>query len=89
MLWGPPLSEMLREPREIMRDEMAVRDRLLASLKDGPKTVPEIAEAIGYPSSEVMYWVMAARRYGLVKEMGKPTEDDYHQYALVVKEQET
>lgn len=83
------MSEMLREPREIMRDEMAVRGRLLATLKDGPKTVPEIAEAIGYPTSEVMYWVMAARRYGLLTETGKPTDDDYFQYALIAKEQET
>ena len=77
------MSEMLREPREIMRDEMVMRDRVLASLKDGPKTVPEIAEALGCPTYEVMHWVMAARRYGLVKEIGQPTEDDYYQYALV------
>jgi predicted Rossmann fold nucleotide-binding protein DprA/Smf involved in DNA uptake len=77
---------MLREPREIIRDEMAVRDRLLASLEDGPKTVPEIAQAIGFPSHEVMHWVMAARRYGFVKESSQPTEDDYYQYALVEKE---
>lgn len=80
------MSEMLREPREVMRDEMAVRERLLASLEDGPKTVPEIAQAIGYPTYEVMHWVMAARRYGLVKESSQPTEDDYYQYALVEKE---
>jgi predicted transcriptional regulator len=79
------LSEMLREPREVMRDEMVMRDRVLAALDDGPKTVPEIAEAIGQPSHEVMHWVMAARRYGLVRETGQPV-GDYYQYALVGKE---
>ncbi len=80
------MSEMMREVREVMRDEMAVRDSLLATLEDGPKTVPEIADALGHPSYEVMHWVMAARRYGLVKESSQPTEDDYFQYALAEKE---
>lgn len=78
------MSEMLREPREVMRDEMAMRDRLLASLKDGPKTITEIAETIGHPSHEVMHWVMAARRYGLVKESAQP-EGDYYRYGLAEK----
>ena len=80
------MSELLREPREVMRDEMAIQDRLLNTLKDGPKTVPEIAHVLGQPNHEVMLWVMAARRYGLLKESSQPTEDDYFQYALVEKE---
>ena len=80
------MSELLREPREVMRDEMAMHCHLLAALEDGPKTVPEIAQAMGHPSHEVMYWVMAARRYGLVKESSQPNEDDYFAYALVEKE---
>jgi hypothetical protein len=80
------MSDLLREPREVMRDEMAMRSDLLATLADGPKTVPEIARILGYPSHEVMFWVMASRRYGLVKESSQPTEDDYFEYALAEKE---
>ena len=80
------MSELLREPREIMREEMAVRRDLLDALADGPKTVPEIAHNLGYPPHEVMYWVMASRRYGLVKEVSQPTEDDYFAYGLAEKE---
>jgi hypothetical protein len=80
------MSELLREAREVMRDEMVMRYDLFAALADGPKTVPEIAQAMGCPSHEVMYWVMAARRYGLVKESGQPNEDDYFSYAAVEKE---
>jgi predicted transcriptional regulator len=80
------MSELLREPREVMRDEMAMRRDLLATLDDGPKTVPEIARAMKHPAHEVMYWLMAARRYGLVKESSQPNEDDYFAYALVEKE---
>ena len=80
------MPEMMREAREVMRDEMIVRDDLLAALEGGPKTVPEIARVIGHPTHEVMHWVMAARRYGLVKESSQPTGDDYFEYALVEKE---
>ena len=80
------MSEMLRERREVMRDEMIMRDDLLAALEDGPKTVPEIARILGQPSHEVMVWVMSARRYGLVKESSEPTVDDYFQYSTAPKE---
>jgi hypothetical protein len=80
------MHDRARDPREIIRDEMLMRDRLLAALREGPLTVPEIAAAMGSPANEVMYWVMAARRYGYVEESNQPTEDDYYQYALVEKE---
>lgn len=78
------MDEPLRDPREIMRDEMLMRDRVLATLSDGPLTVPEIAEAVGFPVHEVMYWVMAARKYGLIAEVKDP-DDDYFQYEAVDK----
>jgi len=80
------MNDKVRDPREIIRDEMLMRDRVLAALSDGPKTVPEIAEAMSYPVSEVMYWVMAARKYGYIEEIKEPTEDDYYQYMLVKNE---
>ncbi|MBN2576526.1 MAG: MarR family transcriptional regulator [Deltaproteobacteria bacterium] len=79
------MSDQLRDPREIVRDEMFMRDRVLAALKEGPKTVPEIAEAMSWPVHEVMFWVMACRKYGLVAEIKDP-DGDYYQYELVEKE---
>jgi predicted Rossmann fold nucleotide-binding protein DprA/Smf involved in DNA uptake len=86
MPWRSSMDNRVRDPREIMRDEMIMRDKVLDALRDGPRTVPEIAEAIGYPVHEVMYWVMAARKYGYVEESKEPNEDDYYQYALKVEE---
>lgn len=78
------MHDQVRDPREVMRDEMFMRDKVLAALQDGPHTVPEIAEAMGFPVHEVMYWVMAARKYGLVVEVSEP-DDDYFQYKLADK----
>jgi hypothetical protein len=77
------MSNQLRDPREVIRAEMLMRDKVLAALRGGPKTVPEIAEIVGSPVHEVMYWVMAARKYGYVQESKEPTEENYYQYMLV------
>ena len=72
----------LRDLREIMRDEMVQRDRIIAVLREGPKTLPEIAEAIEEPVYEVTIWVMGMRRYGRIEALPKGRADDYYQYGL-------
>jgi predicted transcriptional regulator len=66
-----------RDVREIVREEPLMRDRILAALADGPRTVPEIAEAIGAAENETMYWVMGMRKYGLLAELPQPDGDYY------------
>jgi hypothetical protein len=68
---------------EVLRDEMIMRDRIAAALRDGPKTIPELAELLGAPTREVTLWVMAMRRYGKLEEMPKPKADDYFRYKLM------
>ncbi|MCF7811083.1 MarR family transcriptional regulator [bacterium] len=68
---------------EIIRDEMIMHDKIISILKDDPKTIPEIAEALGYPSHEVVYWVMAMWRYGKIEETtAKPNADGYFMYKV-------
>ncbi len=74
-----------RDSREIVREETFMRGRVLAALADGPRTVPEIAEAIGCPTHEAMTWVMGMRRYGWVREAGS-AEDGYFRYQSVQRE---
>jgi predicted transcriptional regulator len=72
----------IRDVNEIMRDEMIFKDKIVSVLRDGPKTIPEIAEALEQPSHEVVYWVMAMWRYSVVAETGKPNDEGYYQYQL-------
>ena len=67
---------------EVMRDEMIMRPRIAAVLREGPKTIPEIAAALDSPAPEVTLWVMALRRYGALEELPKPKSEDYYQYRL-------
>ena len=72
----------IRDLTEIMRDEMVMQDKIIDLLKDGPKTIPEIAEKLGKPTYEVQLWVMAMRRYGKLDAEPKDRSDDYFSYAL-------
>jgi hypothetical protein len=75
----------VRDVREVIREEMVMRDKIVRVLIESPKTVPEIAEALGYPIYEVMYWVMGMRRYNYVAETEEATEEGYYRYALLEK----
>jgi len=76
----------VRDVREVIREEMLMRDKIVDILRNGPRTVPEIAQVLGYPSYEVMYWVMGMRKYGYVSEIGEVTDEGYHKYKAVEKE---
>jgi hypothetical protein len=74
------MSTPNRDPREVIREEPVMRPRILAALADGPRTVPEIAEAIGAPTHETVFWIMGMRRYGWVAEIKGSDADGYFQY---------
>ncbi len=76
-------TPVMRGIDEIVHDEMIMKDRIANLLKDGPQTIPELTEAMGYPSHEVTIWLFAMRRYGQVEVIGRPDVDGYFKYQLV------
>ena len=74
------MSAAHREVREVVREEMAMRGPILEALREGPRTVPEIAEALGRPTHEVVTWVMGLRRYGWLSEVKGSADDGYFRY---------
>jgi hypothetical protein len=74
-----------RDAREVVREEMVMKDRIVDVMTQGPKTIPEIAEALGCPTYEVMYWVMGMRRYNYVTETEEATDEGYYRYTLTEK----
>lgn len=75
-------TEPKRGVAEVMRDEMVMKDKIVDCLREEPKTIPEIAEALRCPSHEAMLWVMAMRRYGTVVEVEKKRTEEYFRYRL-------
>ena len=70
---------------EIMKREIVMRDKIIEVLKSGPKTVPEIAKAIGCSNYETMFWVMDMRKYQFIEETNEVTEEGYYKYKLIEK----
>ena len=80
------MSTVNRDPREVVREENLMRAPILALLRDGPLTVPEIAAALECPTHEVVFWVMGMRRYGHVREVKGATDEGYFRYEAIAKE---
>jgi len=75
----------VRDVREVIREEMLMRDKILAVLGEGSKTVPEIALDLGHPSHEVIFWVMGMRKYGHLAE-DELTDEGYYKYRAAARE---
>jgi hypothetical protein len=76
------MTDRHRDVREVAREEMAMHGPILAALHDEPRTIPQIAEAIGQPAHEVLIWVMGMRRYGWLREVKGSDSDGYFRYQL-------
>jgi hypothetical protein len=81
-------GKIRRDMGDIVHDEMIMKDRIAKILKDKALTIPELAEALGYPSHEVTIWLFAMRRYGQVEVVGRPDVDGYFKYALIKRQDE-
>ncbi len=62
--------------KQTNQDLKLIKEQLAA----GPRTVPQIAQATGLETHQVLWYVTAMRKYGLAVEGQK--EGDYFQYAL-------
>ena len=75
-----------REIREIVREEHLMRGRIQTLLESSALTIPEIAEGLGSPASEVTFWVMGMRKYGYVREEKEVTDEGYFRYQAIERE---
>jgi hypothetical protein len=67
-----------------LKEQIKIVNQLTQWLKEGPRTVPGLAEATGFPTQTVFWHLMALKKYGRVVEAGQ--EGDYFQYRLVSDE---
>ena len=77
------MTSALRDPREVIREELLMHDPIREAVAGGPATIAEIAERIGHPVHEVVYWVMGMRRYGHLIESSEADDDGYFRYRAV------
>jgi hypothetical protein len=75
-----------RDRRDVIRDEMIWRGKIRDLLLSGPRTVPDMALALGQPVPEVMAWMMGMRKYGLIAEGEEADAEGYYEYRWTGKD---
>jgi hypothetical protein len=71
---------MSKELKEYFNAQQRVKKAIRAALAGGPKTVPEIAAESATPASDILWHLMAMRRYGEIVD--GPEQDGYVLYRL-------
>jgi len=74
------LGGMADSMKQYVKNQNRVRKAILETLKATQATVPEIAAAHGLKTSDVMWQLMAMKRYGRIVEV--EPKGDYYTYRL-------
>jgi predicted Rossmann fold nucleotide-binding protein DprA/Smf involved in DNA uptake len=64
-----------------LKEQVKIVNEITRVLKEGPRTVPSLAETAGLPTETVFWHLMALKKYGKVVEAA--ADGDYYQYRLV------
>jgi len=72
--------ELIKKATARMKEQRRQIRAIREQLAGGPRTVPEIAEATGMGSAEVLWFVAALKKYGEVLEDAK--DGGYFRYRL-------
>lgn len=85
-------GEMLKRLREqhaatvertqaLLREQKRIQQEICKVLRDTPKSVPEVAEAINMPANEVLWYMASFKKYGLIVEKGMCADYPLYQKA--------
>ncbi|MGD2163024.1 MAG: hypothetical protein PVI81_05990 [Anaerolineales bacterium] len=74
-------QETVERTRELLKVQQTARKEVLKVIGEEAKTIPMIADAVNLPSDEVLWHVMAMKKYGLVEETGM--DGEYYTYQEV------
>jgi len=65
----------------LLKEQKRVQQEICKTLRDTPKSVPEVAEALGMPAHEVLWYIASYKKYGLIVEKGMCSDYPLYQKA--------
>ena len=74
-----PVTEHVKEQLKYFTK---TKKQFLTALKEGEKTVPQLAKELNLPTNEVMYHLMSLLKYGLVETGEIDDMDEYFYYKI-------
>jgi hypothetical protein len=79
-------SKSVERTQGLVKDQMQLQRAICKFIADDPKTVPEMAAEVGKPAHEILWFVAALKKYGIVVEAGM--RGDYPLYQQAKEAQE-
>ena len=73
--------ETVQRTQALLKAQKATRRSICQVMRDTPKTVPEVANATGLPGNEVLWHIIAMKKYDQVTEADMCGE--YYLYQMV------
>ena len=74
--------DSVKKAQVLLKEQQSKQKAISRALHGTPKSVPQIAEATGIPSHEVLFHVAAMKKYGDVAEAGMDDDYEYYLYKL-------
>lgn len=63
-------ASTVERAQALFREQKQMQNAICQFIRETPKTVPEITEAVGKPTHEVLWFVAALKKYGILVEAG-------------------
>jgi hypothetical protein len=63
-------AETVAHTQKLLKEQKRVEKLLCQSIREKAKTVPEIAEEVGMPTHEVLWYLTGYKKYDIVLEDG-------------------
>ena len=73
------------EVKEKSKKFVRMRKAIKASLKEGPKNIPQLAEDTNLPIDVMTYYVMSLQKFGQIAVGDLDENDEYYFYELLKK----
>lgn len=63
-------SVTVERTQALVRQQKQLHNAICKCIREEARTVPEIAAQVGKPSNEVLWYLVAMKKYGIVAETG-------------------
>ena len=74
-------AETVARTQALLKEQKRVQKEICQFIRENPKTVPEIAEAVNMPSNEVLWYLASYKKYGIVVEDGMCADNPLYKKA--------
>ena len=78
-------TDQYKRAQAMLKQQQAERRLLEKAIRDGPRSVPQLAAQTGIPTHEVLRHIASMKKYGIVAEAGLDESGDYFLYSLALE----